>query len=136
MPGSGRVGIRPQGHSGAATGDRRSRRVQGRKVSEFAGAGQAGGGFPRAGSRFEDASADFHSDAARTRDPEVAGRGQFGQGNRGLAGVEREDRGGPQVQPDAQTGHPQQGPVGDLRDSEKDHQDTGQPVSAGISSAT
>ena len=49
-----------------------------------------------------------------------------------LLGLEREDRGGPQVQPDAQTGHPQQGPVGDLRDSEKNHQDTGQSVSPGM----
>ncbi len=43
---------------------------------------------------------------AGARDPEAAGRRQLGERDRGAAGVERENRGGSQVQPDAQTRHP------------------------------
>jgi DNA-binding NarL/FixJ family response regulator len=84
--------------------------------------------FPVAGARYEVASAHQHTDAARARDPEVSGRRQFGERDRGHPWPEREDGGGAQVQPDAQAGHPQQGAIGDVRDPEEDHQDPGQRV--------
>ena len=102
---------------------------KGGKVSELAGAGQTGGGFPLARPRYQDASADLYAHAARTGNPEAAGGRKFREGNSGDPGTEREDRGSAQVQPDAQARYSQQGAVSDLRDSEKDHQDPGKPVS-------
>ena len=65
------------------------------------------------------------ADQARAGNPEAAGRGQLGEGDRLRPEPERQDRRGAQVQPDAQAGPAQQGAAGAVRHPEEDHPDSG-----------
>src|SRR5713101_3599929 len=128
MPRSRRLRLRAQRYSRAATGQRRARCLQGRKVSELTGTGQAGGRLPLPRARSEDAPAHLNVDQPRTRNFKAAGGRQFGERDCRAAGAQRKDGGSPQIQPHAQTRHSQQGATGNLRDPEKDHQDSRQPI--------
>ena len=65
------------------------------------------------------AVAEKHPDRTRARSNEVVSRGTHRKENRRRPRSKRQDRGSPQIQPDAQTRHSQQSPVGDGRNSEK-----------------
>ena len=63
-----------------------------------------------------------HPHRARARGAEDACRRELGERDRLRLEPQRQDRGSAQIQPDAQTGYPQQSAVGAIRHSEKDHQ--------------
>src|SRR5262249_3736677 len=80
--------------------------------------------------RYPLAPAHLHADAAGARNLEAAGGRQFREGDCRDPGFECEDRGSAQVQPHAQARHSQQSPAGYLRNPEKDHQDSRQPLNS------
>ncbi len=119
----GRRRLRPEGQPGAAVDRRHPRRLPRRQLPEPRMLAHLVDDFRSRVKIEQRAAAVDDAHPPREGSSESARRRQLRQRGRLRPEPQRENRGSPQVQPDAQAGHPQQGAAGAVRHSEEDHPD-------------